>query len=547
MFFQQFCRGLPRGYQLSSRIFYDMQRATFASASGYDKGNSKDRSSTYTDNDTRRHSYVLATLTTVAGIAASPEPGSVIDGLPTYSLADVSKHKTSADGIWVTYKNGVYDISDYVKNHPGGNKILLASGGDIGPYWDMYGAHKQEEIFEMLEGMRIGNIVEVEQRKQGDTTDPYSNDPKRHPALIPSSVKPFNAEPPVSLLMQDYLTPNNLFFVRNHLPVPDVNLEKFRLDIEGIGASGKKVLTLPALKTVFKKKTVTTSLQCAGNRRSDMVKIKPVKGLNWGTAAISTAEWSGASLDDVLKYCGIDLDKVDCDHVQFEGMDRGPDGTTYGASIPIEMARMLKNDIVVAYQMNGVDIPRDHGFPLRIIIPGVVGARQVKWLNKIVLSKDESSSHWQQRDYKGFNSSVDWHNVDFSKSEAIQFLPVQSAICEPVDGQALDDNEEVTVRGYAWSGGGRGIFRVDVSADGGKTWITADIQPSNQSQYKAWAWVFWEATVPLPQGSSGKVELVCKACDSQYNVQPESVEGIWNLRGCLSNAWHRISVSIPTE
>jgi sulfite oxidase len=247
----------------------------------------------------------------------------------------------------------------------------------------------------------------------------------------------------------------------------------------------------------------------------------------------------------VLRYCGIDLDKVDCEHIQFEGMDAGPDGTTYGASIPIELARDLKNDIIVAYKMNGEDIPKDHGYPLRIIIPGVVGARQVKWLNKIVLSKDESFSHWQRRDYKGFNSSIDWHNVNFDTSQSIQFLPVQSAICEPENGQTLDDNEEVTVKGYAWSGGGRGIYRVDVSADGGKTWVSADIQPNGQSPYRSWAWTFWEVTVPIPKGHKGKVQLVCKACDSQYNVQPDSVEGIWNLRGCLSNAWHRITVNCP--
>lgn len=478
-------------------------------------------------------------------LAATLEPGIIIDNLPTYSLADVRKHKSKDQGIWVTYKNGVYDVTDYVDSHPGGNKILLAAGGDIGPYWNMYGAHKQHEIYEILEGMRIGNILEIPERKASDEKDPYRNDPERHPALIPSSEKPFNAEPPVSLLMQDYLTPNDLFFVRNHLPVPEINVESYRLNIAIEGAGKNKALNLYALKSAFPKKSVVTTVQCAGNRRSDMVQIKPVKGLNWGIAAISTAKWSGASLNDVLKYCGIDIDKVDFDHLQFEGMDTGPDGTTYGASIPVEMARLLKNDIILAYEMNDTDIPRDHGYPVRIIIPGVVGARQVKWLNKIILSKEESSSHWQQRDYKGFNSSIDWHNVDFSKSQAIQYLPVQSAICEPEDGQTLPDADEVTVRGYAWSGGGRGIYRVDVSADGGKTWTTADLQPSEQSTYKAWAWVFWEASVPIPEGHNGKIELVCKACDAQYNVQPDSVEGIWNLRGCLSNAWHRINVAVP--
>jgi DMSO/TMAO reductase YedYZ molybdopterin-dependent catalytic subunit len=112
----------------------------------------------------------------------------------------------------------------------------------------------------------------------------------------------------------------------------------------------------------------------------------------------------------VLKHAGIDIDKVDCKHVQFDGFDKDPAGAPYGASIPIEMARMLKRDIIVAYEMNGQDIPRDHGDPVRIIIPGIVGARQVKWLTTIKLSQEESSCHWQQNDYKGFHSSIDWHN-----------------------------------------------------------------------------------------------------------------------------------------
>ena len=479
--------------------------------------------------------------------AAALEPGTLIDGLPTYSREEVGKHKTTDDKVWVTYKNGVYDVTEYMKQHPGGNRILLAAGGDIAPFWNLYGVHKQNEIYEILEGLRIGNITEEPPKRQVDSSDPYAKDPVRHPALIPSSERPYNAEPPVSMLMQDFITPNELFFVRNHLPVPNVDVQNFNLELGIEGKDKANKLNLTTLKRRFPKKTVTTTIQCAGNRRSDMNKIKVVKGLDWGHAAISTAEWSGATLNDVLRYDGIDLDKASSEynHIQFEGMDTGPDGTTYGASIPIEMAQDLRNDIIIAYEMNGKDIPADHGYPLRIIIPGVVGARQVKWLNKIVLSKDESSSHWQQRDYKGFNASVDWDTVDFSKSHAIQFLPVQSAICEPSNGETIDDDEIVTLKGYAWSGGGRGINRVDVSADGGKSWTTADLTSNGQTPYRAWAWTFWEATLDVPKGNGGTVELVCKACDSQYNVQPDSVEGIWNLRGCLSNAWHRITVKIP--
>lgn len=103
-------------------------------------------------------------------------------------------------------------------------------------------------------------------------------------------------------------------------------------------------------------------------------------------------------------------------------------------------------------------------------------------------------------------------------------------------------SKEVTVRGYAWSGGGRGIVRVDVSSDGGKTWHVADMeQDSKQTVDKMWAWTVWTATVPLSTTDSN-VEIVCKAIDRAYNNQPENVEGVWNLRGCLNNSWHRIVV-----
>nr|KAG5706776.1 hypothetical protein BaRGS_007279 [Batillaria attramentaria] len=326
-----------------------------------------------------------------------------------------------------------------------------------------------------------------------------------------------------------------------------VNLKTYTLDVEG----PKKVLKFTYDDLIkLPKKSVAAVVQCAGNRRSDMVDIKPVKGLNWGAAAIGNAEWSGVRLSDLLKQCGINLDTTTKKHLVFEGMDKGPEGSVYGASIPIELAKSLKDEIILAYEMNGKQIPRDHGYPVRVIIPGVVGARQVKWLNKIYLSDEESECHWQRRDYKGFNSSIDWHNVDFDSSVAIMQLPVVSAICDPPAGTELEEgSEDVTVRGYAWSGGGRGIIRVDVSADGGKTWHTAELQPNGQTPYRAWAWTLWEATVPLPEGHVGPVELVCKAVDVSYNVQPDGVEGdsLWPVRDALKPVSDMLATGIDDD
>ncbi|XP_064617297.1 sulfite oxidase-like [Liolophura sinensis] len=446
--------------------------------------------------------------------------------------------------IWVTYKNGVYDITDYVPKHPGGSKILLGAGGSIEPFWKMYAAHENPAMYALLEKFRIGNIVETS--KPVDMKDPFRNDPVRHPALRPNSVKPFNAEPPGPLLVDNFITPNELFFVRNHLPVPKIDIKNYKLKLGTEGGRKEMSYSLKELKSKFPKHEVAVTIQCAGNRRIEMSEKKNVRGLSWQSTAISTAVWSGVRLSDLLKHAGIDIDKGDYSHIQFEGCDKDPEGSAYGASIPIALAQGRKNDIIIAYEMNGEEIPEDHGYPLRVIIPGVVGARQVKWLGRILVSKNESDSHWQQKDYKGFNPSVDWDTVDFSKSAAVQDLPVVSTICEPEPGTVLDeDSDEVVVKGYAFSGGGRGIIRVDVSADGGKTWRTAELlDGSDQNPYRAWAWTLWEAVVPLPENHRGKVELISKAVDSSYNVQPDSVEGIWNLRGLLNNAWHRVPVSV---
>ncbi|KAH9514890.1 hypothetical protein Btru_021275 [Bulinus truncatus] len=472
------------------------------------------------------------------------EPGLVVDGLPTYSRADVAAHNTMEAKIWVTFRNGVYDITEYIRGHPGGNKILLAAGKSIEPYWNIYSAHKTGEIYEILETLRIGNILEPDVKKETDEWDPYRRDPQRSPLLIPCCDKPFNAEPPSEMLVDLFYTPNHFFFVRNHLPVPCVKTEKYELQLQL--PNQQPSIKYDELKQL-PKKSVTAAIQCAGNRRSEMIKIKPVKGLNWNNAAISNAKWSGVSLNDLLKHYNVDIDSINSKYIVFEGMDKQPDGSPYGASIPMELAKALKDVIIIAYEMNGSVIPRDHGYPVRVMIPGVVGARQVKWLNKIYFSSEESTSHWQRNDYKGFNSSVDWDTVKFDKSVSITQMPVTSAICEPIEGSNLDeDSESVIVKGYAYSGGGRGIIRVDVSSDGGKTWTEAKLKPNGQTPYTSYAWTLWEADIPLPKDAK-KMTLVAKAVDVSYNVQPDSVEGVWNLRGVLNNAWHRVNVTVGKE
>lgn len=134
--------------------------------------------------------------------------GKFIEGLPVFKLEEVEKHKTKADRIWVTYKNGVYDVTEFVEQHPGGSKLMLAAGGSLEPFWMLYAIHNNPEVHELLETLRIGNVSLEERKTQvAASDDPYSKDPKRHPVLIPAARKPFNAEPPPSLLIDEFFTP----------------------------------------------------------------------------------------------------------------------------------------------------------------------------------------------------------------------------------------------------------------------------------------------------------------------------------------------------
>ncbi|XP_053681215.1 sulfite oxidase, mitochondrial [Anopheles nili] len=465
--------------------------------------------------------------------------------LPEYTMDEIVKHNSPSSGIWVTYGVGVYDITKFVPKHPGSDKVMLAAGGAIDPFWHIFQQHNTEEVLSLLESFRIGNLRPDDVVGTKDLHDPWSTEPKRHPILKPATLKPFNAEPPASILVDSFVTPTQFFYVRNHLPVPDVDVKSYELELENEKTGKGKTIHFKDILN-YPKHSVTATIMCGGNRRSEMMDVKPIKGLPWGAAAVGNAEWSGAKLCDVLRDMGV-REGDDEGHVQFEGLDTDPTSTPYGASIPLAKAMDPRGDVILAYEMNGQPLNRDHGYPIRVIVPGVVGSRNVKWLGKIVVSRNESTSHWQQNDYKSFSPSTDWDTVDFKTAPAIQNMPVTSAICTPATGEKLAGKDGfVTVKGYAWSGGGSAIVRVDVSADGGKTWTVAKLDETEKGTGpgRHWSWSLWSADVPVKPGQKGAVEILSKAVDSNYNTQPESFTNIWNLRGVVGNAYSRVKVTI---
>lgn len=340
---------------------------------------------------------------------------------------------------------------------------------------------------------------------------------------------------------------SEIFYIRNHLPVPKVNISEYELEVEVEGKDSAKSFTFDELKKKYPKTEVVAAIMCGGNRRSEMAHIKEIKGLTWSAGAVGNAVWGGVRLCDVLKEMGVKSDEVS--HVQFEGLDTDPTSTPYGASIPLSKAMDERSDVLLAYEMNGQPLTEDHGYPVRVIVPGVVGARNVKWLGKIIVSKDESSSHWQQNDYKTFNPSVDWDTVDFTKSPAIQHMPVTSAICSPSPDEEfvkIVDNH-VEVRGYAWSGGGNRIIRVDLTGDKGESWHSAELEQMPDSENvgygRHFGWTLWTAKIPISEDQQ-MIEIWSKATDSNNNTQPETFRNTWNLRGVCGNAYHRVRISL---
>ncbi|RDW77907.1 hypothetical protein BP5796_05759 [Coleophoma crateriformis] len=461
-------------------------------------------------------------------------------------LHEVRQHNAASREPWVTKGTSVYDITDWVDAHPGGDVILRAAGGSIDAYWNIFTIHKKQDVYDILEQYKIGEIDETDlidgHVPQDAIEDPFVTDPARDPSLRVLTAKPCNAETPPEAL-SDFLTPNPTFYVRNHMWVPVVEEpeSEYRLSIE-LPDGEEKSYTIKELKERFPMHKITVTLQCSGNRRKDMtVHAKQTNGLQWTAGAISSAEWEGVKLRDVLADAGIGAlgQKLpeDARHVQFMGLE------AYGASIPISKAIDPLGDVLLAFKMNGEELPRDHGYPLRVVVPGNVAARSVKWLRKIVVSDEESLSQWQRRDYKCFGPNVS--NPDWTKAKSIQEMPITSAITSVLSPSSTEESRnQLTVEGYAYSGGGREIVRVDISTDGGKSWDQAELLSDSTKGSKAWCWKRWRYTGPCR--SCDETTLVVKATDEAYNTQPESYEAIYNPRGNLATAWHRVSYAPGT-
>jgi sulfite oxidase len=349
--------------------------------------------------------------------------------------------------------------------------------------------------------------------------------------LITRQETPLNAEPRLDRLAQEWITPTGSFYIRSHGTRPAVDPGSYRLSLEGL-VDRPMTFTLEDLEAM-RAVTAPVTLQCAGNRRLEHSRVKPVAGVQWDAGAIGTAEWSGPRLADLLAKAGV---KSGARHLWFEGLDTvalKDRQTAFGGGVPIEKA--MRPETLIALSMNGKSLSREHGYPARTIVPGFIGARSVKWLGRIVVSDRPSENNFVARDYKLFPPEATPETVKPEQFGPIYEMVLGSAICSPRSGDRVTAGR-IRVRGYAVPPGeaGADVSRVEVSADDGKTWTEARFRGTRSD----FAWRLWEAEMTVPAGST---TLVVRATDSRGRTQPE--QAAWNFKGYLNDSWHRVRIT----
>ncbi|MEO9082934.1 sulfite oxidase [Lapillicoccus sp.] len=354
---------------------------------------------------------------------------------------------------------------------------------------------------------------------------------KRDDMLV-HETEPFNAEPSPVALARAVITDVDTFYSRNHGPVPDVDPDAWRLTVVGL-VDQPLTLSLAELRERFEQHSLLATLQCAGNRRSGFLKVRDIPGEDpWESGATSTARWTGVRLADVLLAAGI---RPEAAHVAFAAPDRSEladPPQTYGGSIPA--AKALSGETLLAWAMNDEPLTPLHGAPVRVVVPGWIGARSVKWVERITVQAEPSDNYFQATAYRVLPPDADPRQAGPGDGISLGAVALNSAILEPADGAQVTAGK-LDVTGYAFAGDDRGVARVDVSVDGGETWSQADLvaQPS------PWAWCQWRANV---QVEAGQVEIVARAWDTTAALQQESARELWNPKGYVNNSWPRIHV-----
>jgi DMSO/TMAO reductase YedYZ molybdopterin-dependent catalytic subunit len=323
---------------------------------------------------------------------------------------------------------------------------------------------------------------------------------------IVHSEAPLNVEMPFEKI-DGFVTPTESFYIRNHFPIPKIDRDAWWLRVEG---EVEKPFTINYEELIkLESRTIPVTLECAGNNR-DFLDPK-VKGVQWRLGAVSTAEWTGVPLAALLNRA---VTKSNSREVILEGADCGmlddpkspPGELTFARSIPLSKANA---DVLLAYKMNGSELPAQHGFPVRAIVPGWYAMASIKWLQRVIVTDRPFNGYYQTIDYAYWKRRG--HIGELAPVAKIQII---AEIARPIEGETLLKNSSVRVHGAAWTSDGE-ITKVELSTDGGSTWTGTKLLGNSIPN----AWRFWEFDWKTP-GKAGDQILVARATDSMDRTQP---------------------------
>lgn len=536
--------------------------------------------STIGNNNTNNDSSSFS-MCTPPGIPSGVDPGSsrVGDvGNKVVYTPDQVREMDGTDGkpFWASYRGEVFDLTHFLAAHPGGSLIEQTAGSDVEPFWNKWAIHfESKKVKAVLKECKIGDLTVC----QRNTSTEYACDPARAPQRLHHDfccIEPAASQTHPHILQQHFLTPNEALYIRNHAPVPshlaaDTHEVSFSLlSCSRAGATPqsrivKTRLSLTELRDRFPCIDIVSVLQCAGNRQIDDYNKLGKNGFS-GTVfqslesgMVGNAVWTGVRLDALLPAlfpaeCAEEAVSPGSWHVVFSGADE------YESSTPLTLLLLPATDALLALAVNGEALPPDHGHPVRALLPGLAGARSVKWLEGVALSRTPSKGPWNNHYYRD------------SRGGQIQRLPLNSILFSPGPGAVVQLREDgtgsVSVQGVAYSGGeNTSISVVDVSADGGRSWTRARLLWEEREEQAGAAlrgsagehsWVRFVAEVPVQldvdvdvdvdtsEASAGggqrrRIIVLSRATDSRGKVQPEASSG--GQRSYLYDGWGTASLS----
>ncbi len=349
--------------------------------------------------------------------------------------------------------------------------------------------------------------------------------------------RPYDWSTLLSDLGKSFYTPNDIFFIRSHMgPPPSIDMRSWRLSISGL-VEHPLQLTLDDIKA-FPVHEIPVVLECSGNGRyyfgDAYPNVSHPAGAQWRTGGTGNAIWKGVRVRDVLAKAGV---KPSARYSTNFGLDNPILPQTPKFTRGIELEKLMDEDTILAYEMNGTPLPYYHGHPLRLVVPGWAADHSVKWITNMTLTDKLTDNFWTAVGYRYPNKlGAPGVSVPPTAEHPITAINVKSIITSPLDGDSVHAGAPIGVSGFAFSGGGAFAARVELSFDGGRTWHLANLG-ENRGKYT------WRAfTSTFTPSSPGKLTIMARAIDSFGAVQP--LIAPWNQGGYLWDGIQKVSLVV---